>query len=292
MEDNQEQEMEMEYKRRTDLIPQLHEERRKGYKYALAFWQKYFGVSLFDTVNLDHDEFLKLPLEERIFHKDILTIEPLGDIEREMRNLWYKEQFPNYYPKIDLEKVKQDYFKIMQNSPNPKEYLEKTLKEVEVYINSYYEPKSNRRKWAEFDAYYYEGSEPDWKTASSLTVEEFVKAKFYIDYRKFLQEQLKEMEVNSKLNAKDEVVEVLDKTAHKIVLLHEIGVIDFLEKRYSYLSKADFAKLICNVIGMEKKITTVTKTLRYLGHKDQRNPINDKSLREVQALLSSFGIVR
>lgn len=85
----------------------------------------------------------------------------------------------------------------------------------------------------------------------------------------------------------------IDRVNHKIILLHKIGVINFIAEKYYENNKgSNLAKLLGSLFNSDKKeIETIRKTLSYLDIKDNKNnPENKTSLKAVKKYLLDFGI--
>lgn len=87
----------------------------------------------------------------------------------------------------------------------------------------------------------------------------------------------------------------LEKTAHKIVLLHELGVIGHLQKlreqKNSTLSDTKFAELIGLILGLQgKKIEAVRKGISGYGQGTKDDPKTPTALQKVRSELLKFGI--
>jgi hypothetical protein len=86
--------------------------------------------------------------------------------------------------------------------------------------------------------------------------------------------------------------EGLNKVAHKLVLLWELGIIQQLQREYKQLKPIDFARLIGAIVNETEKakIETIKKTIIYIGNKKENDPINPISIKKVKSLLAQFGI--
>lgn len=87
----------------------------------------------------------------------------------------------------------------------------------------------------------------------------------------------------------------LEKTAHKVVLLHELRVIEHLQKlckeKNPTMSHTKFAELIGFILGLQgKKIEAVRKGLSGYGQKTRDDPKTKDALKKVKSELLKFGI--
>ncbi len=84
----------------------------------------------------------------------------------------------------------------------------------------------------------------------------------------------------------------LNKIAHKLVLLWELGIIQLLEKENKDLPPIEIARLVGTIINEKDKaqIETIKKTLIYIGKKNPRSPINPTSIKKVKSILADYGI--
>lgn len=84
----------------------------------------------------------------------------------------------------------------------------------------------------------------------------------------------------------------LDVVGHKIVLLEKLGIIGFLREKHKTIKKqADFAALICLILGLPKaESENVRKYISYLDRKHKNNPNNETSLKMVKSQLLKIGI--
>lgn len=87
----------------------------------------------------------------------------------------------------------------------------------------------------------------------------------------------------------------LEKTAHRIVLLHELGIIEHLQKlrneKFSTLTDAKFAQLIGLILDLKgNKIDAVRKGISGYGLKKKDDPKTPKALNEVKSKLLQLGI--
>lgn len=92
-------------------------------------------------------------------------------------------------------------------------------------------------------------------------------------------------------NEKDRIL--IDKVSHKILLLHKMGVLNFIVEKYYHNQKGtELAKLLGSLFNSDKsEIETIRKTLSFLDHKKHKNnPENKTSLKAVKQLLLEFGI--
>lgn len=82
--------------------------------------------------------------------------------------------------------------------------------------------------------------------------------------------------------------------AHKILLLHELGIIDFLKDRFFSLDQnlrtgTDMANMIATIIN-ESNSGTVRKAIDGLTSKSKSNIITTTGIRKVKSYLAKFGI--
>lgn len=105
-------------------------------------------------------------------------------------------------------------------------------------------------------------------------------------------------ETSLKMNTLEENEEssiLIEKTTHKLVLLHELGVIECLQKvrkeKNPNLSDSQFADLVGSILGLQgKQITTVRKGISGYGRGGQDDPKTDRAFRKVKSELIKFGI--
>ncbi len=96
------------------------------------------------------------------------------------------------------------------------------------------------------------------------------------------------------LNGELNPVEFSNKTAHKILLLHELGILDYLTEKYfsakqTIRTNTDLAKLISSIIS-DPNPDTVRKCITGINS-DGKNSITTKQgIREVKRYLAAFDI--
>lgn len=120
----------------------------------------------------------------------------------------------------------------------------------------------------------------------------------------FVQEKIDALNQSSKIEiTKDEEqIEPIqfdhNSPRHKLILLHELGILKPLRHQYSHLNIAQLAKLIALVTGISdpKKITTLSKEIDAVINNTKTkntkggNPINKESVKAVKRALSEIGI--
>lgn len=284
-------EEEIEEERLLSLVPLFRKERKKGYSYALEFWEKHLNYRLHyvDLSNKagESERLHKLPLSEKIKEDRLLVIWPENDDERELYNIWLLKKYLEQHRYMNLEIAKEEFFAILKDSPSPKKYIEKRLKEIQdktLQLNP--PPPKSSYRW--YEPYELEGKVPIWRDVEPGVVTAFANTKYCVDFGNFLGEQLKELERDQ--NFKVESIEALDKVSHKIVLLFETGVIEHLKTNYKNLSDEQFAKLVSNIIGEENNVETIRKALVYINTTSPKNPINKTSSSKIKSLLIGYGI--
>ncbi len=112
--------------------------------------------------------------------------------------------------------------------------------------------------------------------------------------------ELKGLTVNqiSSMNTLEENEESsisIEKTTHKLVLLHELGVIECLQKvrkeKNPNLSDTQFAELVGSILGLQgKQIETVRKGISGYGRGGKDDPKTAKAFTKVKSELIKFGI--
>jgi len=101
------------------------------------------------------------------------------------------------------------------------------------------------------------------------------------------------VENESPVNAEDDFPIETKGARHKLVLLHELGVLKFLNDKYgSKMKDTDFAHLLCLITGTDSDSfrkewkPVLFGTLTSKGE----NPINPRSMKAVQMALIRLGI--
>ncbi|AMR34256.1 hypothetical protein A0256_23785 [Mucilaginibacter sp. PAMC 26640] len=91
-----------------------------------------------------------------------------------------------------------------------------------------------------------------------------------------------------------EVADISNKLAHKILLLHELGIIEYLQKEYFHSQQVlrngtDLANLISKIIG-ETKSGTVRKDISGIYSKGKDSIMTEKGIRAVKTFLAQLNI--
>ena len=120
---------------------------------------------------------------------------------------------------------------------------------------------------------------------------EGVKDAYYIGY---LEQKISNSEIIGEGDDKTSVEEI-GKISHILVLLHELGLIKYLNKQYvsnGLKNELSFAKLIGTIINKTSasNIETIRKTISAFGKRDDKNPINERSLLKIKNILENIGI--
>lgn len=94
----------------------------------------------------------------------------------------------------------------------------------------------------------------------------------------------------------DEVIQPeLTAISHKVVLLYELGIIEYLTKvrneKYPTLSNKQFAKLIGFILGIKGNSETIRKCISGYGQHTKDDPKSKKALKAVKAELSKIDVV-
>lgn len=89
-------------------------------------------------------------------------------------------------------------------------------------------------------------------------------------------------------------LEFSDKTVHKILLLHELGVLDYLTDKYfsskqTIRTNTDLAKLIATIIS-DPKPDTVRKCISGVNASGKNATATTQGIREVKKYLAGFNI--
>jgi hypothetical protein len=174
-----------EWERIASLKPLFDRARDESYETALKFWEDNldpFCGSYF----LSNEEPNPLNPEPIYSRKDVMTLSPANDTERELYNVWYLKLYADRFNNI--EKAKENYLHVIGKSKKPLEYiaseLERLNKKPERVSHSYYEVESLKRD------YKLEGKEPDWKKITDTNiVHKFSRARLEVDLQLFLEEQ-------------------------------------------------------------------------------------------------------
>ncbi|MDN3689651.1 hypothetical protein [Cyclobacterium jeungdonense] len=93
----------------------------------------------------------------------------------------------------------------------------------------------------------------------------------------------------------EDIQHKLDIVGHKIALLYELGIIDLIDARFKEdgaETDTNKAKLIGTILDCPnpKMVETIRKTLSYLGLRSNKNPINSRSKKTVEAILKDLGL--
>jgi len=131
--------------------------------------------------------------------------------------------------------------------------------------------------------------EPKTSTGAWRLQSEIIANKKFVQW---LEERKKELEQDEAISENILPAEKLEKISHRIVLLHELGIIDLLKKERKDLNETYFAQLIGTLIGVieKEKVETIRKNLAYINVKHRNNPINNNSTNAVKSLLAKYGI--
>ncbi len=114
-----------------------------------------------------------------------------------------------------------------------------------------------------------------------------------------LVQEVEESQQQPAVERRDEEIRdtaTLDKTTHKIVLIHELGVIGplkkFCKEKNPALSDTAFAAIVSHILGYDdaKSKETVRKGLSGYAQGTRDDPKTDKALNTVKALLIKNGI--
>jgi len=94
-------------------------------------------------------------------------------------------------------------------------------------------------------------------------------------------------------NNKTEQIEPLEleRVSHKVLILHELGILDHLKQTYSVLtidSDTNLSKLLTPLLG--DNIETIRAALKNLNTRTTKTIINKTSVRKVKAELTKLGI--
>ena len=95
-----------------------------------------------------------------------------------------------------------------------------------------------------------EGIEPDWETSERATVEDFILAKYYSDYHKFLIDKLEELKSGKKIPMAD-LIDEFDEpgkwvTRQRYLLMDELGF--FKTEKYKTLSQKKKHKIVSIIL--------------------------------------------
>jgi hypothetical protein len=98
---------------------------------------------------------------------------------------------------------------------------------------------------------------------------------------------------NNIIKVETEQIEPLDiqKATHKILILHELGILDHLKKNYSVFTidtNTNISKLLAPLLN--EKPETIRKAIENLHQGKPKSIINTASVRKVKAELSKLGI--
>ncbi len=163
------------------------------------------------------------------------------------------------------------------------------MREVDKYFNAHSTSENEK---------YYSGLKQkiskrikDFKLIDSNGKEEFVLNSF----DGWLTDTYKNLGVNmvDLIKNKTEQIKPLDieKAGHKILILHELGVLDNLRKNYSILNidtNTNLSKLLAPLLN--EKTETIRKALENIHERKPKGIINKVSVRKVKAELSKLGI--
>ncbi|MBU46621.1 MAG: hypothetical protein CMD28_04245 [Flavobacteriales bacterium] len=109
----------------------------------------------------------------------------------------------------------------------------------------------------------------------------------------------KKLILNNDVNSKDDVLSPDLNTLQnrtKILLLQELGVLDFLKKKVPFKNSTNLAKLIAELIsGKNDDINSVYESIRtdlsYVTHKNQsKSPYTKPQIKKVNSTLASFSL--
>ena len=109
----------------------------------------------------------------------------------------------------------------------------------------------------------------------------------------------KKLILNNDVNAKDDIL-ISDlntlQNRTKILLLQELGVLDFLKKKEPFKNSTNLAKLIAELIsGKNDDVNSVYNSIRtdlsYLTHQNNsKTPYTDKQINKVNSILVKFSL--
>ena len=119
----------------------------------------------------------------------------------------------------------------------------------------------------------------------------YVDLKSYVEQQQILYGNKKEITDN----AFSEIAKFSDKTAHKILLLHELGIIEYLQKEYFHPSQTDrngtdLANIIANIISEPTKGETIRKNISGILSRGKDNIMTKSAVAEVKKFLITFNI--
>ncbi len=92
-----------------------------------------------------------------------------------------------------------------------------------------------------------------------------------------------------------EIDKISDSLSHKILLLHELGVVEYLQKEFFHAQQTlrngtDLANLLSNIIGEPTKSETIRKHLSGIHSKGKDSIVTNPGIKEVKKFLSQFNM--
>mgnify|MGYP001317672849 CR=1 FL=1 len=131
---------------------------------------------------------------------------------------------------------------------------------------------------------------------------------YYEDYRSFHNDLMTEVDSVIELydftQTKDDLISVEEEIPEteklqyrtKVILLQELGVLDFLKKKEPFKNNTHLAKMIAELIaGKDEDVTAVYNTVRtdlsYVIHRNNpKTPYTKKQIKKVNSILATFSL--
>lgn len=96
------------------------------------------------------------------------------------------------------------------------------------------------------------------------------------------------------INSYSESVISLDNISHKILLLDEIGIIEFIKKKYKkeLENNTELAKFLAGIMNVNdaKEIYNISRILSRINTNSKKKPENKTSIKVIKSELAKFGI--
>lgn len=138
--------------------------------------------------------------------KIIISLQPKGDEETEMYNLFYLKHYVETVRFLNAESLKFNFLKDFENSKNKKKLIESEIGKLERKKNNLTGENTNVKLAMQtvykpiFDDYELRGKEPNWKKVDIEVVQHFAQVKCIVDYKLYLEESLKQFEIDDLIN--------------------------------------------------------------------------------------------
>ncbi|OKS84913.1 hypothetical protein [Mucilaginibacter polytrichastri] len=116
-------------------------------------------------------------------------------------------------------------------------------------------------------------------------------------YEEYRHKQALEWFANNITNAhlNTSVEDAPEKLSHRILLLYELGIVDFLSKEYfnsqqNDRNSTDFAKIIAVIINEDDKVETIRKAISGMNTGNKSDIVTSTATKKVGTFLSNFNI--